>query len=362
MKVEFEGVNWSNKGWILTDNKIIVRKMFGKNQEYLISDIEQVFHNPNYLKLTFPHISFMYNGKMVFLFYLKDKNTLLQGLEAFKYIEKLVNEKNKKLKEEKREKEKTNFEKKIAQYKKKKTKKVDKDLDKLNEKYGFYIKNYLSNLSKDGLYIISGATMDEIIKSNDELKSFYEEYPKKFELLIKYLCDNKVLIKKENSLGQIKYSLGVSIEKEVLLENQNLEIKVFGAMLKKEKEYIKGCNDDETLIKLFDKFKNSYNDYARSILNTPLHTKKPMSSLSAGIIGTAIGGGTLGALASIEAKNKLEKHLENERNCIASSIATENCRDQTEYYFYKIQTIIYEYEDVYDDWLDIKNHIIETEE
>ena len=177
---------------------------------------------------------------------------------------------------------------------------------------------------------------------------------------LKYLCDNKKLIKKENTLGQMKYSLGISIEKEILLENQNIEIKVFGALLSKTKEYIKGCNEDETLKKLFEKFTIAYNDYARSILHTPLHTKKPMSSLSAGIIGTAIGGGTLGALASIEAKNKLEKHLENERNCIASSIARENCRDQVEYYFYKIQTILYEYEDVYNDWLELKNKVIES--
>lgn len=360
MKVEFDGVNWSNKGWILTDDKIIVRKMLGKNQEYLIANIEQVFHNPNYLKLTFPHISFMYNGKMVFLFYLKDKNTLLQGAEAFHYIENAVNQQKKKQKEEQKKRKKEKLEEKISQYRKTKTKRIDKDLEKLNETYGYYIKNMLSNLKKDGYYIISGATIDEIVNSCDELTKFYDEYPKKFELLIKYLCDNKILIKRENSLGQIKYSLGVSIEKEVLLDDQKIEISVFAELLNKKEEYIKGCNDDETLVNLYSKFSSAYNDYARSILNTPLHTKKPMSSTSAGILGTAIGGATFGALASIEAKNKLNKHIENERNCIASKFVTENARDEVEYYFYKIQTILYEYEDVYNDWLEVKNKIIET--
>lgn len=356
MRVEFEGVNWSNKGWILEDDKIIIRKLFGKDEEYLISDIDDVTHSPNCI--TFPFISFTCNGKTKSIWYLKTEPIKSQGMEAFKYIERKVKEKQAELKEIEKTKQEKELATKISQYNKTKTKIYDKNLEELKDKYEIFIVKFLDSLPKNGEYIETGVTFEEIANSCDELKKLYNENKDDFYLLIKYLCDNKILFEKENLLGQIKYNLSISIEKETIMDNQKLEIHILSGLIRKKEEYIQGCGDDSTLKKLYEEFIKAYNKYASSILSMPLQEKIPMSSTSATIIGSAIGGTSMGIISGLEAKEKMNKYIENQRNYISSKIHSANARDQVEYYFYKIQTILYEYEDVYYDWIEEKNCII----
>lgn len=358
MRVEFEGVNWVNQGWILEDDKIIQKRLFRKDMEYLISNIDKVFHNPNPISIGFPGIAFNYDGKYVCLNYLKDAITMAKGMEAFKYIEAQIKKKQDELKKLEKIEQEKELAYKISRYKKIKTKVIDENLEILKNKYEIYIEQFLISLPKNGEYIKSGATIDEIANSCDELKEFYNENKDDFLLMIQYLCNNKLLLKKENLLGQIKYNLSISIEKETIMDNQLLEIHILDALSRKDKEYIQGCGNDVTLKRLFEEYNNSLNKYRSSVLNMPLQTRKPMSSTSATVIGTVLGGTSIGIMAGIEAKDKMNSYIENQRNYISSKISSASVREQVEYYFYKIQTILYEFEDVYNDWIKEKNRII----
>ena len=85
-----------------------------------------------------------------------------------------------------------------------------------------------------------------------------------------------------------------------------------------------------------------------------------MSPASSAIVGTAIGGSSIGALAALNSQQKLKKHYENERECIASQVASDSLFQQLEFYFYKVQSILYLYDGVYEDWLSTKDKIINS--
>jgi hypothetical protein len=129
-------------------------------------------------------------------------------------------------------------------------------------------------------------------------------------------------------------------------------------MLGKKDEYIAGCNRDAVLLKLYNEYSKAYSNFVSSALATPFKYKKPIIAKSAAVLGTVVGGATVGALAAIGAAKKMEQYVENERNCISSNIATASAQDKAEYYFYKVQSVLYEYDDVYTDWLKSKKNAL----
>ena len=370
MHVEFKSPNWATPDWILEDDKIIVKKRLGNNKEYYLADIEHLTHFPHPQGIVkYPRFAFSVKGHVSpDLYYSNDEPVKSQGMEAVIYIKSKMAEAQQKreteIKEEeeriKKEKERI-FNEKVACYKKEKTKVLNENLELYKDRYLSYIGNYLMALPKDGEYIISGATIDQIANSCDELRDFRTIDDANFKMLVDYLCNNKILIKRESLIGQITtYRLASSLEKEGKLDDTRAKIATFVCMLGKKDEYIAGCNRDSVLLKLYNEFSKAYREFASSALSTPLHYKKPMSATSAAILGTAVGGSAVGALAAIDATKKMEQYVENERNCISSNIATASAQDKAEYYFYKVQSVLYEYDDVYMDWINSKRNVLNS--
>lgn len=362
MHIEFKSPTWTAPDWILEDDKIILKKRLGKDQEYYFADIESIGHSPEpkgYVK--YPQISFSANGRFIAtLLYSNDEPIKSQGAEAVSYIKSKMAEAKLKKETEKKEQNERIFNEKIASYKKEKTKVVDEKLEPYKEKYLSYIGNYLMSLPKDGEFIISGATIDQIANSCNELRDFKTTDDANFKRLVEYLCNNKILIKKESLIDQVTYRLASSLEKEGQLDDSKTKIAAFACMLGKKDEYIAGCNRDAVLLKLYNEYSKAYSNFVSSALATPLHYKKPMSATSAAVLGTVVGGATVGALAAIGAAKKMEQYVENERNCISSNIATASAQDKAEYYFYKVQSVLYEYDDVYTDWLKSKKNALNS--
>ena len=364
MRVEFKSVSdihLTHEGdWVLEDDKIIYTGIFKKSNIYF-SDIKKV--ELSIPETNMPPVITLYrksDGKIFQLLYFRKKEPeLSKGIEAFKYIKSKVDEP---LNEQFQDKLSEQFQDKIKEYKMKNVIHTDEKLERLENKYWSYIKSYLSSLPKKGNYIISGAFSTEIANSCDELKEFYNHDKIQFNNLLQYLCNTKKCISKEDALGRgTKYALSSQLEQEPnITVNKSLAIKILAGLKDKYKEYTEGCNNDQELIDVYQKFLSLWNKYSSAVLNTQLHIKKPMSPTSSAIVGTAIGGSSIGALAALNSQQKLKKHYENERECISSQVESDSLFTQLEFYFYKVQSILYLYEGVYEDWLNTKDKIINS--
>ncbi|MCD8150402.1 MAG: SHOCT domain-containing protein [Clostridiales bacterium] len=95
MRIEFEKVNWSTKGWVLEDDKIIFKK-----QEYKIEDLTDLMLSNPTSNLVFPFISAVCNGKKLALYFDKNEPVRNQGIEAYHYLLEHVKDAGKYVKNE----------------------------------------------------------------------------------------------------------------------------------------------------------------------------------------------------------------------------------------------------------------------
>ena len=142
--------------------------------------------------------------------------------------------------------------------------------------------------------------------------------------------------------------------------NKSLATKILASLKDKYKEYTEGCNNDQELINVYQKFLSLWNKYSSSVLNTQLHIKKTMNPNSSAIVGTALGGASIGVLAALNSQQKLKKYNDNERECISSQVESDSLFAQLEFYFYKVQSNLYLYDRVYEDWINTKDKIINS--
>ena len=339
--------------WVLEKDKVIIQRGVVSDKEYTIRKMERVWHNMNSM---YPSIAFYYGDSIpIHLYYQRTDSN--KAIEAFDYIQSVIRKGKEEEDERNRLIEEELLNKKVQKYKKIKTRVYNERMERLKMENEHYILFYLESLPKEGEFIVSCASLEDLRNSHDKLRRLSD-----LDKLMDYLCNNRIIYKEEDILGHAKYRLRESLEKETVFEDDSVAIAIWVALNKKAKEYCLGCNDDKNILERFKEYSAAFNVYYSSVLNMPLQSLKPMNPETAGTLGTAVGGLTFGTVASINANIKMEKYKKNQNYYYSKSGEKNSAKNKTELSFYKLQNALYEYEDVYEDWIATKGDIIKSKQ
>ena len=139
------------------------------------------------------------------------------------------------------------------------------------------------------------------------------------------------------------------------------EIKLFTLLSSKKEVYLnyfKNSEEFSELSKLFNELAYNYNEYARAVLSLPMQQYKPMSSSTAGTLGTIAGGLSAGILASERAEKKMAEYNESQRQYFSSKSKMDISREKTEKCYYMIEKIIYKNIETRNNWIQSRDEYI----
>lgn len=138
------------------------------------------------------------------------------------------------------------------------------------------------------------------------------------------------------------------------------EIKFLTLLISKKElylEYFKESEDFGKLKKLFNELASNYNEYARSVLNMPMQQYKPMSSSTAGVLGTIVGGTTTGILAAERAEKKMESYNSSQLNYYSHKASMTSSQSKVEQSYYQIEELLYNNPSAKEDWIQSRKNI-----
>lgn len=130
-------------------------------------------------------------------------------------------------------------------------------------------------------------------------------------------------------------------------------IKECHKLTEKKSEYLEAFTNEAEYVlldELYKKLPIYYNEYASSILNTPLALSKPVSPDTAAIIGTAIGGTAVGIVAAMNAREREVAYRQNALDVIQSQVETGSAYERLNKCYSTIVAIINTKESTKNDW------------
>ena len=245
-------------------------------------------------------------------------------------------------------------------------------IEQIDKKEEFISENK-EHLKKEDTSKVGKNMLDEINKTLDKIREIkkqdgatYEEIRDNSDILADY--DNKYGLKElldklveQDSLRQYYYYPGLYYSGLYTVEDPRLSMKVEIRLLKgldnKYEDIMKHFPGDKHLDELFKKFATAYNTYWNAILSQSLRSSKPVSSTTAGIAGTILGGTAVGMMAYQEQEKKQKQYMDNIRNYRGSPYNFKNAKKQVHEYFCEIENYIRTSKEVWNEWLEEKDRI-----
>ena len=206
-----------------------------------------------------------------------------------------------------------------------------------------------------------GLNIEELSHASNKLKEFTHESTEELIELMKQLCNEEIC--KIPSFHPSKYFLVNAVIEDPRINTSNI-IAIINGLLSKQDEYLekfKLKSEYGKLKSLFSSLNSARRRLIATTLTRPSHPHIPMSSSTAGTIGTIAGGVSGGILAANRAEQKMEQYRVFENNYYSGINDINTARREALNYMYKIEGILNIDKETRKDWENKKTQIMELE-